>query len=36
LDLLAFATISTRIGGGLMLLEISLIFPIVARALGKM
>jgi Na+/citrate or Na+/malate symporter len=36
LDLLAFATISTRIGGGLMLLEISLIFPVVARALGKM
>lgn len=33
-DLLAFATISTRIGGALMLVEISIIFPIVARALG--
>nr|WP_312579232.1 2-hydroxycarboxylate transporter family protein [Sedimentibacter sp.] len=33
-NLLAFATISTRIGGGLMLIEISIIFPIVSRALG--
>lgn len=36
LNLLSFATISTRIGGALMLLYISIIFPIVARALGKM
>lgn len=34
LDLLAFATISTRIGGALMLVEISIIFPLVARAMG--
>jgi Na+/citrate or Na+/malate symporter len=36
LDLLAFATISTRIGGALMLIEISFIFPVIARILGKM
>jgi Na+/citrate or Na+/malate symporter len=36
LDLIAFATISTRIGGGLMLVEISIIFPVIARAFGKM
>jgi Na+/citrate or Na+/malate symporter len=35
MDLLAFATISTRIGGALMLVEISIIFPLVAMALGK-
>jgi Na+/citrate or Na+/malate symporter len=35
-DLLAFATISTRLGGAMMLIEISLIFPVVARLLGKM
>lgn len=33
-NLLAFATISTRVGGGLMLIEISIILPIVSRALG--
>jgi len=33
-NLLAFATISTRIGGALMLIEISLIFPIVCRVMG--
>ncbi|MDR1903241.1 MAG: 2-hydroxycarboxylate transporter family protein [Treponema sp.] len=34
LQLIAFATISTRIGGALMLLEISIIFPLVTRVLG--
>ena len=34
MDLLAFATISTRIGGAMMLIEISVLFPIVVRALG--
>ena len=34
MDLLAFATISTRIGGAMMLIEISILFPIVVRALG--
>lgn len=34
IDLLAFATMSTRIGGGLMLIEISILFPIVSRAMG--
>ncbi|MDR2908777.1 MAG: 2-hydroxycarboxylate transporter family protein [Oscillospiraceae bacterium] len=34
LELLAFATISTRIGGALMLIEISIIFPIVCKAMG--
>jgi len=33
-SLLAFATISTRIGGALMLVEISIIFPIICRAMG--
>jgi Na+/citrate or Na+/malate symporter len=33
LELIAFATISTRIGGALMLLEISIIFPLVTKAL---
>jgi Na+/citrate or Na+/malate symporter len=35
MDLLAFATISTRIGGALMLIEISIIFPLAAGILGK-
>ncbi|AOT71323.1 2-hydroxycarboxylate transporter family protein [Geosporobacter ferrireducens] len=35
LNLFSFATISTRIGGAMMLLYLSIIFPIVARALGK-
>ncbi|XCP85778.1 2-hydroxycarboxylate transporter family protein [Roseburia hominis] len=34
MDLLAFATISTRIGGAMMLIEISILFPMVVRALG--
>lgn len=33
-DLLAYATISTRIGGAMMLVELSVLFPIVARSLG--
>lgn len=34
MDLLPFATISTRIGGAMMLIEISILFPMVVRALG--
>ena len=34
LDLLPYATISTRIGGAMMIVEISLILPAAARALG--
>lgn len=34
MDLLAFATISTRIGGAMILIELSIIFPIVVKALG--
>ena len=34
MELLPYATISTRIGGALMLIEISIIFPIVAQAVG--
>lgn len=33
-NLLAYATMSTRIGGAMVLIEISIIFPIVAKALG--
>lgn len=34
MDLLAFATISTRIGGAMMLVELSILFPIVVKMLG--
>lgn len=34
MDLLAFATISTRIGGAMMLIEISILFPIIVKTLG--
>ncbi|MBU5627021.1 2-hydroxycarboxylate transporter family protein [Oscillibacter sp. MSJ-2] len=34
MELLPYATISTRIGGAMMLVEISILFPIVARAAG--
>ncbi len=34
MPLLPYATISTRIGGAMMLIEMSILFPIVARAAG--
>lgn len=34
MELLPYATISTRIGGAIMLVEISILFPIVARMAG--
>ena len=34
MNLLPYATISTRIGGALMLIEVSILFPIVAAAAG--